>query len=118
MMTPRPAISFPALIPMNCVILMRPRDGGCVEVIQGVFPVRHTEVQRKLAAALSLFLPLLPPPPFFFLSALEPNGNSPGDSFLSVKDEKQARKRGGVVRRTRQADMRDSEVTGRNMGGR
>lgn len=60
------------------------------------------------------------PPPFFFLSALELNANGPGDSLLSVKDENEGRKRERerVVRRTRQADMRNSEVTERNMGGR
>lgn len=38
----------------------------------------------------------LPPPPFFFspfLPGLEPNGSSPGDSFLSVRDENEKRER-------------------------
>lgn len=54
---------------------------------------------------------------------LELNANSPGDSFLSVRDENERRKekreggREGDVWRTRQADMRESEVTEGNMGG-
>lgn len=65
-----------------------------VEGIRGVFPVRHAEVE-KTGSTTFLSLPLLPPPPFFFLSALELNAKSPGDSFLSVKDENEARKKEG-----------------------
>lgn len=89
-------------------------DPGCLSI------PTHRGIEQTDSTTF-LPLPLLPSPPFFFLSALEPNANSPGDSFLSVKDENERRKKEGertVAWRTRQADRRDSEVTERNMGGR